>query len=490
MAATVADFSPAVESMQDDWTLAADLMGGTKAMRAAGKARLPQWPNEDPDSYKTRLATATLYPAYQQTVETLTGKPFSKPLTIGEDVPEQIKGWCEDIDQEGRNLHVFAADLMESALGEGLGGILVDYPDTTEVPKTGTGVVTQATEQAAGLRPYMVHIKACQLRGCLGVRRNGKWIILQLRFMECVEEPDGEFGVTEIHQVRVLTPGAWEIWRKNENSAGKEEWALFKDGVTTLEYVPFVPVYGKRTGFMIGKPPMLELAHLNTKHWQSQSDQDTLLHVARVPILVRTGIQDTVMPDGTLVRPKLVIGSAAGIDLPKDATLSYCEHTGQAIGAGKTALDDLKEEMRQAGAEMLVIKPGNSTRIEAASDNIKGMCALQRVTLGLQDALNAALQMMADWVKLPDGGHVTIFSDFGALSLEAAVADIVSLQQGGILSKETAFKEAQRRGVISADVDFEEEQERIQTEGPALGTMGEDDIDPKTGLPRKTPAAA
>jgi hypothetical protein len=53
------------------------------------------------------------------------------------------------------------------------------------------------------------------------------------------------------------------------------------------------------------------------------------------------------------------------------------------------------------------------------------------------------------------------------------VADLVSLQQGGITSKETTFKEAQRRGVISADVDYQDELERISQEGPALGTMND-----------------
>lgn len=434
-------------------------------MREARVAYLPKWPNEQQESYDTRLSTATLYPAYQHTVETLAAKPFSRPVTIGEDVPPQIKEWSNDIDQEGRNLHVFGSDLMEGALGEGLCGVLVEYPEKPE------GTKTIADERAIGLRPYFVHIKACQLIACFGTRVQGKWVIQQLRFMECVDEPDGAFGVKNVDQVRVLEPGKWATYRQNE----KKEWVPHLDGTTTLNYVPFVPVYGRRTGFVLGKPPMIELAHMNVKHWQSQSDQDTLLHVARVPILVRTGIQDAIGADGTPVQNKLVIGAGVAVDLPTAATLTYTEHSGAAIGAGKIALDDLKEEMRQAGAEMLVIKPGTSTRIADAADNAKGMCALQRVTLGLQDALNAALQMMADWVKLPTGGHVTIFNDFGSLGLDAAVADIVSLQQGGIISKETAFKESQRRGVVSADVQFDDDQERIQGEGPALGAMGAGD---------------
>src|SRR6185369_12267314 len=176
-------------------------------------------------------------------------------------------------------------------------------------------------------------------------RVNGKWVIQQLRLLESVEEPDGEFGTVCVPQVRVLMPGAWQVWRK---ASGAANWSIYDFGLTSVKYVPFVPIYGKRIGFMLGKPPLLELAQLNRKHWQSQSDQDTLLHVARVPILVRTGMQDKVGPDGTVIKSELTIGAASAVDIPTGATLEYCEHTGQAIGAGKSSLDDLKEEMRQS----------------------------------------------------------------------------------------------------------------------------------------------
>jgi hypothetical protein len=51
------------------------------------------------------------------------------------------------------------------------------------------------------------------------------------------------------------------------------------------DYIPFVPLYGTRLAFMMGISPLRDVAYLNVKHWQSQSDQDTILHVARVPIL-------------------------------------------------------------------------------------------------------------------------------------------------------------------------------------------------------------
>ena len=97
-------------------------------MRRAGKQYLPQWPAEDRDSYEARLSTATLFPAYGRTISVLSGKPFSKPLTIGEDVPKRFLPWLEDVDLQGRNLHAFAADLCSEALAYGFCGILVDTP--------------------------------------------------------------------------------------------------------------------------------------------------------------------------------------------------------------------------------------------------------------------------------------------------------------------------------------------------------------------------
>jgi hypothetical protein len=151
MTSPVRKTSAVVDGMADAWPLIDALMGGTKAMRAAGKRYLPQWPAEEGDSYQARLATATLFPAYERTVAVMTGKPFSKPITIGEDVPTRLRGWCENIDLQGRNLHAFAADLCMEALGHGFGGILVDSPPAQ-------GVKTVADEQKAGIRPYFVHV--------------------------------------------------------------------------------------------------------------------------------------------------------------------------------------------------------------------------------------------------------------------------------------------------------------------------------------------
>src|SRR5574343_1407953 len=98
---TVATPSAAVAAQQADLELVQTLMGGTRALRAAGLRYLPRWPNEDVHAHRTRVDCAVLFPAYDRTVSTLASKPFSKPITIGEDVPARIRAWCENIDLQG-----------------------------------------------------------------------------------------------------------------------------------------------------------------------------------------------------------------------------------------------------------------------------------------------------------------------------------------------------------------------------------------------------
>ena len=63
LAGSVAERSGAVASMAENWPLIDALVGGTPAMRKAGKKFLPQWPAEDDQSHNTRLSTAGLFNA-------------------------------------------------------------------------------------------------------------------------------------------------------------------------------------------------------------------------------------------------------------------------------------------------------------------------------------------------------------------------------------------------------------------------------------------
>lgn len=447
MSNSVRQRSAKIEAMAGSWPMITALLGGTEKMRAAGSTFLPQWPNEDGGFYASRLATATLFPAFERTVEVLCAKPFSRPITYGKDTPQAIQGYFEDVDLQGRNLHSFAASVMEEAMSYGICGILVDYP-------AAKGLRTRADEIAAGVRPYFVLIKAECLLDYSSKRINGVETFTLLRFVECVTESGDDFQEETIEQVRVLYPGKWQIYRQKRDTDGEIKWMLHAEGVTSIQKIAFVPVYGKRLGFMLSAPPLRELAYMNVEHWQSKSDQQTILHVARVPVLFGCGFGDD---------EEITIGAASAVMSDKpDAKLAYVEHSGKAIEAGRVSILDLEDRMRQVGAELLVIKPGKTTVAQTLSDNEPGMCALQRLTQDVEDSLDQALQLMAEYIGEKEGGHLTIYNDFGAATLAEASAELLlEMNVAGTLSNETLFGEIQRRGIIKDGITWEAEQKRI-----------------------------
>lgn len=451
-----------------------DLMGGTDAMRAAGKRRLPRWPNEDSEAYDSRLAVATLFPAYQRTVEVLGSKPFSKPVTLGEDVPARIKEWCEDVDRAGRNMHAFLSEVGAEALGYGFSGILVDHPPTRDKDDKPL-YVTKADEQAAMVRPYFVQIHPKNILGWDSDEHG----LSQLRLLESVSIPDGRFAKKRIEQVRVLERGSWETWRQSEDQ--KKEWVLHASGTTSpLTTIPFVPIYGHRTGLMMAKPGLLELAHANVEHWQTKSDRQVNLHMLSVPILFARMLEEAVITVGP--------GTAVKAGHP-EADMKFVEMSGVAVAAGRQVLLDLEDQMRQAGAELLVIKPGGQSVAQTIADNEQGSCALKKVAENIEDGADMALQFMADYVGEAEGGHCTVYKDFGAATLAEASAELLfKSSMSGKLSGESYFRELQRRGIIAPDLTWEDEVERIAAQGPALGTMDDPD-EPPAQPPKAKPKA-
>src|SRR6185312_4110411 len=324
----------AVMEMAQVWPVIDALVGGTLAMRKAGKKLLSQWPKEDDSSYKERLETAVLFGAFSRTTDVLAAKPFARPLQI-EGVSSAIEEFYPNIDMEGTDLHAFCGHAMLACLRYGLHGVLVDVPKAE-------GVRSKADEKAAGIRPYFTHYPASSI---LGWRSNKSAddgnFLTQLRLKEQIIEEDGPFGEKKVDQVRVLYPGKWEVWRQTKILDGRTIWEVYDSGTTSIDVIPFVFFYGLRDGFGIGKPPLIELAYMNVEHWQSSSDQQTILHVARVPVLFAKGMSD---------EDEIVIGSKAATSTKNvDADLKYVEHSGEAIESGRQSIHDLEDRMRQTG---------------------------------------------------------------------------------------------------------------------------------------------
>jgi len=468
------------------WKLPRALMQGTRGMRAAGaravgNAQFTEWlpkePAETPAAYTARLFRSTLFNGFRKTVKDMTGKVFQREITIEEDVPDELKMLAENIDLAGRHLNVFGRDVFFDGMQTGINYILVEMPPALTKPDG--SVVTVADEQAAAIRPYLVHIKAEDLIGFKSTLVNGVVTLTQVRIREDATIPDGDFCETTVEQIRMLEPGTWAIWRKAEVSNGRKEWQLFEEGTTSLTYIPLVPVYINRTGFMLGEPPLEDLADLNVAHWQSSSDQRNILHVARVPILFGAGFSsdDTIaIGANTMVRSSDV-----------NAKLAWVEHTGAAIASGRDDLKDLEFQMQVQGLQLIMPQPGGKTATGEVRDEAKENSPLAMMAMALGDALECAFGMMAYYLQLPKpapkagedgddrGGSIDVNTDFGVgtgsgidltLLLQAAVA--------GKISKETFWAEMKRRDILADNFDADVEKDRLASEAPELNSTAMD----------------
>lgn len=433
------------------------LMGGTTAMRAASELYLPKKPAESQTTYDDRLRVSVLFNAFKKSIKQLTGKVFSKPIGL-DGADDTMEEWSEDIDLQGNAFDVFARALFEEALTEGLGFILVDYPHVPD----GQEPETQKDLKAAGSRPYWVRVAPKQVIGWRSEVKDGARILTQVRIAETYCEPSGMFGEVEGVQIRVLTPGAWQLWRQKADN--DKAWEMHDEGATSLDFIPLVPFYTGFTGFMTAEPPLIDLADLNIKHWQSQSSQDHILDYVRFPILFARclGLEEG---QQVVVGPNNLIKSES-----ENAELKHVEHTGASIDAGRQSISDLEARMAFLALEpMLQQQSGSITATKTAVDSSSASSMLMAWAVGLKDALEQAWKFTAAYTSGAPEIEVEMNFDF-VLNLSAADATILlQSYQAGAITRETYLEEMMRRGILSDDLD-------VEAEGTKLDQEAEDEV--------------
>ena len=433
-----------------------DLLGGTATMRKAAQTYLFKMEMEEPDSYRKRLERSTLYPALSETLSQMTGRVFFNPIDVA-DVTETVQALFDDVDLVGNNLDVFASRWFYSALAYGCSFALIDF---TRVE----AVKSRAEEKALNARPYWVHIKPHQVLGIKTARVNGKQAITQFRYVVNEQVEDGEFGVKTVKHVYV-----YEISKVRKFSEAEGEFRLESELLLTaqnrpLDFVPVVPFITKRNELTNAiEPPLMELAYLNVKHWQSQSDQDNITNIARVPLLAIYSNDEV---------KQLSIGGSA-IHLPVDSSMQFVEHSGQAIASGVESLKDLEEQMKTAGAKLLTKTALAMTDSQARDEAGKEISQLRLLANRFEDAIDLALEYTGHWLGIAKEqvGNVQISGNIeNDLDPAASMASVIQLRNAGVISNQSTFNEAKRRGLLADSLEWNTEQERLQSEGMSFGS--------------------
>lgn len=467
--------------MQPFWTMIRDIRNGTASMRDAGRLYLPQHPAEGETSYFARLSVSVFTNFYKKTVDKLVGKPLKKPVVLEEDVPEDIVDMSDDIDRNGTDINVFSRNVLQAAIDDGVTHVLVEFPVANgdgalvqgDFPD---GSLTLEQERRLDVRPYARHIKALDLIGWkFFITRSGQKILTQIRIAEFTRKPDpeSEFNTIMVPRVRVYDaqPGQMvrvRVFEETNTQSDDTDWVVVEEGVLTIDFIPIVTMYTNKKGFMVGEPLLMDFAYLNIAHWQSDSDQRNIVHVARVPILFSTGLGSNEEGPSSFV---LEVGMSTVTKGPKGSTLEYVEHTGAGVDAGQKDLDDLVMRMSSLGLEMITLKPGNVTATGKAIDTAEGVSDLGLLAMEFESMMEEVLDLFGVWLNKGEdaGGTLSVFKDFGIiLSDNEDITSLQSMRTAGDISQKTYWNELKRRGLLSDDFDPEDEIDLLDAESPRL----------------------
>ena len=435
--AKVNDPNAAWRNQEPHWVLIEDLVGGTYELRRRHRRYLPQEPRELDESYDNRLARSVCPPYYQRLERMLAGMLTRKPVRLN-DVSDIVREQLFDVDLQGNDLNVWCYEATRKMVRYGHIGVLVDAPSAGELG-----------------RPYWVTYSPREILGWRHELVDGAQKLVQLRLLEKVILPDGDYGEKEVEQVRVLTPGAFEIHRLNK----KGNFEVVDSGTTTMDHIPFAVAYANRVNLMESRPPLEDIASLNLKAYQVQSDLDNQLHISAVPMLAFYGFPQSA--------EEVSAGPGEAISFPAEGRAEYIAPPSDAFDSQFRRLDQLASQINELGlSAVLGQKLSAETAESKRIDRSQGDSTMMVIAQNMQDLIDNCLAHHAHYLNIPEIGSSFVNRDFLGSRLDPQeIQSLLQLYTAGTITQKTLLDQLYEGEILGDDFDVEEELESTQAGG-------------------------
>ena len=138
-----------------------------------------------------------------------------KPVRL-EDTSDSITEQLFDVDMQGNDLNVWTYETARKLVRYGHVGTLVDAPTD-------------------GGRPYWCTYTPRQILGWRTEAKDGQQALSMLRLSETVTVPDGEYGEKAVQQIRLLTPGGYQLHQQGDDG----EFRSTDEGTPSHSEIPF-----------------------------------------------------------------------------------------------------------------------------------------------------------------------------------------------------------------------------------------------------------
>ena len=422
--------------MQPHWVLIEDLIGGTYEIRRRHRRYLPQELRELDESYDRRLATSICPPYYQRLERMLAGMLTRKPVRLN-DTSDQIREQLFNVDLQD-DLNVWTYETARQAIRYGHVGVLVD------APTDGKG------------RPYWVRYTPRQILGWRHEIQDGQQVLTQLRLQETVTVEDGEFGEKQEQQVRVLTPGEYKVYRRTEKNS---DFVVVDEGRTSLNKIPFSVAYSNRINYLESRPPLEDIAMLNLKAYQVQSDLDNQLHISAVPMLAFFGFPSAA--------EEVSAGPGEAIAFPADGRAEYIAPPSDAFSSQFERLNQIESQINELGLSAVLGQKLSAETAEAKRiDRSQGDSTMMVIAQNMQDMIDNCLQFHAQYLGDNQPGSSYVNRDFLGSRLEPQeIQSLLQLYTAGTITQETLLMNLSEGEVLGDDFDVDQELDATQNGG-------------------------
>ena len=428
------------------WKVMRAVLEGNYYLKQVQRDYVPALPNESDECYSRRLLQSLFTPYVSRVTDAAIGLILRKPITLEGGNEEFWEDWSQNVDRQNTDLQEFARKVLRSSIGYGHSSILVDYPKAD-------GIRTLADERAAQLAPYMNIAEPWDILGWRHDVRQQGGQLQQVRLREVAVEPDGRFGEKIVEQIRVLEPGSYELFRRDE--AG--EWQSVEQGRTSLSEIPLATTYSDKQATLVSEPPLLDCAYINLAHYRLQSQHLNALTVAGFPLLVLKGWDDQ--------SPKLQVDVSKALAMPPDGDVSYVEPANQAFQAYMDELEALANQCSNLGIAVLaqqknVAEAAKKAQLDRADTN----SMLANISIDLEQCLQKAVDMAAAYAG-QEAPTVGLSRDFDSQTLDGqGITAINTLFTSGLIDQETALNLLHQGEILNDDVNIEEILSRTENE--------------------------
>jgi hypothetical protein len=221
-------------------------------------------------------------------------------------------------------------------------------------------------------------------------------------------------------------------------------------------------IYGRKTGYLTSKPPLLDFAEINLAHYQKYSDYSEGLRMC-IPQLCFKGLD----PNKSIE----VIGHHTFHVVRPDGDVWFAEPTGAGLNPQRQDLLDLEEQMARLGLTLISSKQPQpqKTATEVLANHIETDSDLATAARSLKDALEQALKFTAQYEdpRATSGGSVEGL-EIDQLTLSPQEMQVYSnMQASGQFSLRSLWEVFNRAGKLPENFDPDVEEKRIQEESKA-----------------------